>query len=313
VPSATILPSLPIGGPIGPCLAVGLAATVGLAILAACWRLVRETTLRSAWGWALASWIGWAVCALLRICWNRAAPTWLPPLEVGAVALSLCPAVSVFGSKRPQHLAWNFVVASLWGVLALPAAESIVLRPGQPLVLGDARGIFLLVLVLLGAVAYLPTRFGLAAILLAVGQAIAVAPYAPLRGFSFGAEGSAAGLAWASAALGVAWVSARWRRPAAHPLDRAWLDFRDMYGLLWGLRVMERLNATASQLGWDVELRWSGFRDRQSGQPLGELPEAQRQALRQALAGLLRRFVSPTWLAQRLEGEATSPARQAVS
>jgi hypothetical protein len=167
------------------------------------------------------------------------------------------------------------------------------------LVLGDARGLFLLLLVLLGAINYLPTRYGPAALLLAAGQIVALAPYGPLRAVSLGVSSSVGGLALAAAALGMAWGLTRQRRAVA-PLDRVWLDFRDAYGLFWGLRVMERLNATASQLGWDVELRWSGFRHRHHGRPLEASPQ-EGPAVRQALGGLLRRFVSSAWLAERWE------------
>lgn len=191
----------------------------------------------------------------------------------------------------------------------LPAAESLLLRPGQRLVLGDARGLFLVLIVLLAAVNYLPTRYAMAALVLASGQVMALAPYSPLRGFSLGASGSAVGLVLAGAALGAAWGLAVRGRDAG-PLDRVWLDFRDAYGLLWGLRVMERINATANQLGWDVELRWSGFRHRHHAGELRELPEAQRQALQQALESLLRRFVSRAWITERL-AEASLGARRA--
>lgn len=301
VPLATIVHGVTVVGPAVLLIVVGLAVVLGLAALGAARAAVWQTTLRSAWVWALAAWIAWGICAGLRSYWGDHAPAWLSPCEVGAVALSLCPAVSVLGAKRPQHRAWNFVVASLWGVLVLSSVEFVLLRPGQRLVLGDARGIFLLLLVLVGAVNYIPTRFGLAAVLLAAGQILALAPHGPLRGFSLEAYGSVAGLVLAGAAFGVAWGMTR-RRRAAGPLDRVWQDFRDAYGLFWGLRVMERVNATARQLGWNVELRWSGFVDPQSGQPLGQLSPAQQEALRQALRGLLRRFVSHAFLAQRLEG-----------
>jgi hypothetical protein len=73
-----------------------------------------------------------------------------------------------------------------------------------------------------------------------------------------------------------------------------WLDFRDSFGLLWSLRVQERLNATATQHGWKTELSWDGFRP-------AEESAAQRGELRAALRGLLRRFVSGAWIARRLD------------
>lgn len=222
------------------------------------------------------------------------------------MALSACPVISVLGSKRPQHRAWNFVVGSLWGIVSLPALEALLLQPGQRLVLGDARGLFLALLVVLTAVNYLPTRLGPAAVLLAVGQTMALAPYWPWCMVEWEIPGSVGGLGVAAVALSMAWGLARRRRHVAL-WDRLWLDFRDTFGLFWGLRVMERLNATSDQLGWEIALAWSGFRHRRSGEPLTGLSAEQAQALRQALGGLLRRFVSGAWLEERLHEARTRP------
>ncbi len=41
--------------------------------------------------------------------------------------------------------------------------------------------------------------------------------------------------------------------------DRVWTDFRDLFGTVWSLRVMERVNETARLQQWNWELTWSGF------------------------------------------------------
>jgi hypothetical protein len=81
---------------------------------------------------------------------------------------------------------------------------------------------------------------------------------------------------------------------ASKSYDRLWLDFRDLFGLLWGLRLQERVNAASTTAKWDVELQWQGFQPRR-------VPPEHREALRQAMTGLLRRFVSHEWIAARLE------------
>jgi hypothetical protein len=72
--------------------------------------------------------------------------------------------------------------------------------------------------------------------------------------------------------------------------------------LVWSLRLMERFNATAEGNGWDVTLFWSGFRNRQGTSPW-QLSADQARTARQTLRNLLRRFVSPEWIAARLGNE----------
>ncbi|MDX1965112.1 MAG: hypothetical protein SFX18_18355 [Pirellulales bacterium] len=39
----------------------------------------------------------------------------------------------------------------------------------------------------------------------------------------------------------------------------AWREFRDLYGVVWGLRVQERINEVARLQHWGLELTWAGF------------------------------------------------------
>ncbi|MBL9124188.1 MAG: hypothetical protein JNG90_11190, partial [Planctomycetaceae bacterium] len=108
-----------------------------------------------------------------------------------------------------------------------------------------------------------------------------------------------AGLALWSASLALeAWLPAG--PPAARPIDRIWRDFRDRFGLLWGLRVAERFNASARKLQWGVRLGWQGL-DVDPHHPRTELDPDTAALVRQNLDALLRRFVSPEWLATRWE------------
>jgi hypothetical protein len=91
-------------------------------------------------------------------------------------------------------------------------------------------------------------------------------------------------------------VSSRKRDPS---LDSVWLDFRNSYGIVWSLRVMEQVNAVAKSSGWNVVLCWSGYRTR-DGAANWELPSEQLRVLRQSLQNLLRRFMSSEWIAERL-------------
>ena len=223
---------------------------------------------------------------------------WLVLLRFVAISLSFCPLVSLIGAKRPQHVAWNFVVASLWAIVALPAGEAFFLHPGRPVEMGDARGWFLWILILLGPINFVPTRHWPAALLLAGGQFLALSEYLPLVRRNLFPQAAFVGFALATTAILVAWARRR-SKLGISPYDRLWLDFGDTFGLFWSLRVQERINAAAQQYDWPIELSWSGFRDKTNHAPLAAIDPAIEPALRTTLKGLLRRFVSNRWIAER--------------
>jgi hypothetical protein len=82
-------------------------------------------------------------------------------------------------------------------------------------------------------------------------------------------------------------------------LDHVWIDFRNLFGAVWGLRVAERVNASARMYDWKFQLTWHGF-VRDDGNPMDELPAEIVPAVKQNIGTLLRRFVSPDWIANRL-------------
>jgi hypothetical protein len=71
-------------------------------------------------------------------------------------------------------------------------------------------------------------------------------------------------------------------------LERLWFWFRDLWGVVWALRTLERFNRTAELKGWPVRLGWYGL-DPVAGslaeEPLQVPPEAEP-----TLRGLIRRF-----------------------
>jgi hypothetical protein len=222
--------------------------------------------------------------------------------------LLLCPVVSLVGAKRPQDGPWNFVVISLWGILALPAAEALLLNRGQPLEIQGFRSWFIVVLLLLTLANTLPTRHALAALCVVAGQTLLLLEYLP--GAVSVANGSLANGALAPwvASLGLALLAAAAvvfalqppRAAAAHSLDHLWLDFRDTFGSLWSLRVQERLLATAKLGDWSVVPTWTGWVHTDGTPFRGELTTEQQKGIMVTYRGLLRRFVSNAWINARL-------------
>lgn len=300
-------------------LAAALAASSILLGLMNCRAALLETTLIYAWWWSVAA---CAVIAGVEIAgvFLPEYPAWLSPLRFCAAALSFCPLISMLGSKRPQHVAWNFVVLALWGIVSLSALTALAMQRSDRFVLGDARAWLLVVLILIGLANYLPTSNWLAALLVATGQILLFASHLPLlREFPFLANPAAsASLALLLFALALITfrVSSRWPQERADPFDRLWLDFRDLFGLLWSLRLQERVNAAAHVAGWQFELAWGGFVKKEDSQEAITPTDpgtptqshghgAQRRygnqsELRPVMTGLLRRFVSHEWIAARL-------------
>src|SRR5262245_61888771 len=96
-------------------------------------RGLRQTTIIATWWWGFGGVVTTAGVELLASQQVVANEATLSALRLAARMLLLCPTISLLGAKRPQAGAWNFVVVSLWGVLALPAAEALFLNSGQPL------------------------------------------------------------------------------------------------------------------------------------------------------------------------------------
>jgi hypothetical protein len=270
--------------------------------LAAWWHgraAVRGTTLREPWTWRL--------LAALTVCGGAAArlasngqPGWEHPLSFALAVTLFCPTISLLGARRPHHLAWQLIVVTLWCILALPALELALLGRGEVLAIRDFRGWFLWLLIGGELVNRLGTRLwwvgcgsaGLAMLLLSEHLPLLRQPVDDR--------------AWLLAAVGspllMLAMARRFRAVAPrtlHPLDQAWLDFRDRFGTLWSLRVMERLNSLADTQDWPLRLGWTGWRsavhrtDHRAGHaPRIEQDTAIPASLRQALVNLLRRFES---------------------
>ena len=213
------------------------------------WRAVRQTSLSHALVWACAAWLGWGAAFCLPAD-NSEADV---PLRYLALCLTACAGVAVLGARRPQVAAWNFVVAGLLAVLALPLLENL-LRDSP---IGPVRTGFLAATLLVVLGNFVPTSFAPAALL-----ALAACS-GQLWALLAGAETPSAVTWTADLSLilvpWVGWLCWRWRRQGAEELECRWLDFRDCHGTMWALRVREQFNHAAENAGSPVVLTWSGL------------------------------------------------------
>ncbi len=162
-----------------------------------------------------------------------------------------------------------------------------------------ARSWFLVILIGVGTLNYLPTRFWLASLLFAAAEVVLLARFLPGGVYvSPLAPHLPLGL-FAAALAAAAWLSGR-RAQDAEPLDRAWRDFRNLFGTVWALRLIERIHVLTDQGHWNIRLRWSGFRAL-DGRPGELVSDDVRGPLTKNLRSLLLPFVSNEWIAQRLE------------
>ena len=100
-------------------------------------------------------------------------------------------------------------------------------------------------------------------------------------------------------------------RPSTSKFDRLWFDFFDTFGIVWGRRIQDRFNFVAEKEDWPSRLDLHGLneatatnRDSRSSNPehqqrlfgQGETNSRMEHVFR----WLLRRFVDPEWIDQRL-------------
>lgn len=241
------------------------------------WWANRQTTLRQAVLWAAGAWAAWLLVFLGAALGHDAD---IAPGRHLALALTGCAGVAVLGARRPGVGAWNFVVCGLLAVLLLPLAEGL----GRPR-LDLPPLLFLGTTLLVGLLNYLPTRLGLAVLLLGAGCGLEFALRAApgLRQPGGGWREPAAGLClalcpWTGLAL------LRRRTLGGEDFDALWLNFRDRFGAVWGLRVREQFNRSAANAGWPVTLQWHGLAVNE-----GETAPEQTAAV-EKLRALLKRF-----------------------
>jgi len=275
------------------------AALVTAAAAAAGGWLVRGSTAVPAAAWSVVASLALAADAAARVGDWVVDPAARSASRLAVVALAVCPAMSLLGAKRPQHGVWQLIVATLAFVLAMPAASAVLVRPGSLPDIHVIERFFLPVLVGVGWMNFVATRRGLAASLVTAGQLGLIWPFLP--GASPESPPSAsvdAACSWSIAAGALLAVGqsilGSGRRDGgglAAAIDPAFLAVRETLGAAWALRICERFNGLALERGWPCRLRFAGMEEDVRGGPW------EQDAIR-GCRSILRRFVSPDWIAR---------------
>jgi hypothetical protein len=263
-------------------------------------RQVRGTTLVAPWVWGTIAFFTVAVVEVFVALSNSEQALWAQSFRYAAAMGTFCPIVALLGAKRPQNIGWQWIVLSLWAILCQPSVEWMLF--GGIVEIHPARFWFLVILILVGATNGIGTRNWLASTAFGAGQIILLLPYfstrPPLTSTSAALWGQALIFTWG---LCLVLIGCLKRSSTSNRLDRAWLDFRDEFGVVWSLRIIERVNAAAAMYDWPTMLTWHGFETRAST-TYTEVPPVVEESFRT----LLRRFVSPAWIDQRVRDSSPS-------
>ncbi len=258
---------------------LGLFFLTGAYPLGLAWWANRRTSLLQAINWAVTAWLAWIITVVVTAGQGTGGGDSARYL---ALCLTGCAGVAVLGARRPHVAVWNFVVLGLLAVMVLPLLEQWLAGVPVP---GPVRIAFLVAILAVGMVNYLPTRLAAAAVLLALGCTGQILQlWAPGPASWFGDE-FLSGLCLALSPW-AAYLGWRWQPPPAHALDGLWLDFRNRYGLVWAQRVREQFNRAAVNAGWPVYLSWQGLRRLVISGP----DTVQGAEILAALQALLQRF-----------------------
>jgi hypothetical protein len=251
----------------------------------AAWRANRRTALIHALGWGIAAWAAWTAAMLLA---SRVPDADAGVLRYLGLCTTGCALVAVLGARQPGAAAWNLVVVGLLAVLLLPLAEQVL--SGGRLQVEWFRAVLVGGVLAVGVLNYLPTRLGSAAVVMALGSTLALLRLTSVEKVvqGFDLDGSL-GCLIVSLAPWVGFAGIRKRRAEVSEFDRVWRDFRDRFGLVWGQRLREQFNRSATHAGWPVHLTWQGLRRRSGTTALGHVSESDLLA---TLGALMKRFGS---------------------
>lgn len=222
---------------------------------------------------------------------------------------ALASLTSVLNARTPGAGAWAILNIMLVVVFLIPLMEGTGLRgAGRSLTwlrLDNPWTIFFWLLVVAGVTNYLPTKYGLAAALLAIGFGLEYhgLTHPGLPRHERAVFWSMFPMTWATALI-VADCSSRTASKAGTRLEAIWFLFRDHWGVVWALRVQERFNRSAESLGWPARLHWHGLLMSEDG------AEWEPLAAESMLFGLLRRFVSQSRVEEALGTEAERSCRR---
>jgi hypothetical protein len=292
---------------------------ISLGILYAWWvlvlgfRRVVRTTLKTAWAWSIVAAAAWSITWIADHVTHVISDAIADHAWYGCAVLSLCPAIAVLGSRRPGTRVWGwFILFPMLLTLSWPIIaggwQGTELRRLQ--LEGPQLAAFCLVLVM-GYGNYCGTRFTPTALMLA-GSLLAIVVSSFVDARNSGVDRSTV-RSWCTALSVFSIIVIRFSRrpPAATRFDQLWFDFFDAFGIVWGRRVQDRVNFFLKSEEIRVQLQLDGFHwpdelksdleiSMKDAKPELTALNSAEARVEHILRWLLRRFVDPLWIEQRL-------------
>jgi hypothetical protein len=270
---------------------------------------LRGTTIRVASFWALAGVIIWLVVTVASMFAIKGAG-WVDTAHYVVAVVLLCPLIAVLGARRPSANVWNaFVLVPLILVLMWPAVASADVLKGRPLELESPTILAFGLVLVMGAGNYFGTLCGFPALVFACCEVCLVLPlWGHVPDFfpdkDVARSVAAFAMAWAIWLVKQRRIASRsWEGPA---MTKLWLDFIDTYGMVWGKRVMDRINEAAAHEKWDCRLELHGFISTSTDKDDDQVERAATPddaTLKQAepmIRWLMKRFVDEQWVTDRI-------------
>ena len=297
-----------------------------LALLGAWYTIVKgrkslaNTTLLGASNWVVLVALAWSFTFACDQGLGLVSGPFADHLWYGTAILSLCPAIAVLGARRPGNRVWTlFILLPMlcvlgWpmGALALQVSELRGLQLETPQL--AAYGLVLI----MGFGNYCGTRNTLAALICGMvlfATVLSISSVTP----SWLADRKFTRF-WSTICISMTVCMMSVRQPIhrVHPFDRVWFDFFDDFGIVWGRRIQDRINHLATRERLPVRLELDGFVFTESS--MHQVQSTSGNDLTQTearvehfLRWLLRRFVDPIWIDQRLNHSAKEIEPQPMS
>ena len=278
-----------------------IAFAFALAITVRLRRQLAGLTILTAHTWAVIA-LGAAIFATaLRLVPMADART-VSAMHYFAATLLLIPPMDVLGARNPGHRVWPwFVLLPLMLVLQWPAASQVISQgPESPVEIPTPTTIGYCLVLFMGGGNYLGTKNTVAAVF---GMSAVVLFVLPATEWSAWPGNHALLAAGLCLAVSVTLVVILGGPPAdSGGIQDIWITFRDLYGLVWAKRVMDRINQFAERENWDVTMTLDGFRPKKQLEP-SKTGSDRREAV---LKWLLRRFADEQYLDRFLSCTSTA-------
>lgn len=265
-------------------------------------QVLNGTTARSAAGWGIA-----ACCAAITSVSMRFVPAFpegvVSAAHSLAAALMLTPLIDILGARRPGHRVWPwFVVIPMVVVLAWPAASHLFSEHLEtPVTIPVPACIGFVLILVMGTGNFFGTANTTACLFGAASVVLFWLPVTELSAWPGHSLCLSSSICLALAALLIEGRHSIDGTQVGH--ENLWVDFRDIYGIVWARRVMDRINQFADRERWKVRMTLNGFQPCDgSPQPI-EIDDTRRPE--EILRWLLRRFVDDEFVDRYLRTEDT--------